>query len=196
MGKTAGGAELKVEVKKLTPELTEAFLHFFDHVAFQDNERWASCYCHFYRREWAEGEWGQRSAEENRDAAVQWIKANGLNGYLAFADGEPVGWCHANDAGNVVKGNHVEREPDAKTGVFACFIVAPDHRGQGIATQLLRAACEGFKEDGYAYVEGYPAKQGETVQDHYHGPLAMYEENGFVLVADYDDDNVVMRKAL
>ncbi|TCP58111.1 acetyltransferase (GNAT) family protein [Tumebacillus sp. BK434] len=186
---------MNVEVKKLTPDLAESFLHFFDHVAFQDNERWASCYCYFYRREWADGEWDGRSAEENREAAVQWIKANGLNGYLAFADGEPVGWCHANDAQNVVKSADVMREPEAKTGVFVCFIVAPDQRGKGIATALLRAACAGFKAEGYQYVEGYPNKRGETVQDHYHGPFSMYEENGFEVAEDCED-RVVMRKTL
>ena len=79
--------------------------------------------------------------------------------------------------------------------MFACFIVAPEHRGKGIATALLRAACEGFQADGYQYVEGYPVKRGVSVQDHYHGPYAMYEENGFEVAEDWEE-RVVMRKSL
>ena len=185
---------MEIAVKKLTPELAESFLHFFDHVAFQDNERWASCYCHYYRSSWGEGEWGQRSREENRQAAAKWIEAGGLNGYLAFSEGEPVGWCHANDANHVVKGADQPRDPAAKMGVFACFITAPDHRGKGIATALLRAACEGFRATGYSLAEGYPSKQGETVQDHYHGPLGMYEAQGFEVVRELEHCYVVQKR--
>ena len=32
-------------IKKLTPEMAEDFLYYFDNDAFSDHEEWAACYC-------------------------------------------------------------------------------------------------------------------------------------------------------
>jgi ribosomal protein S18 acetylase RimI-like enzyme len=192
-----GVSRLEIVVKKLTPALIDSFLYFFDHVAFTDHPRWASCYCYFYRKDWAEGEWERRSGEQNRRDAVRAIESSEMNGYLAFLDGQPVGWCHANGTEHIVKGRkHLKREPGEKTGVFACFIIAPAHRGKGIATKLLQAACEEFRREGYTSVQAYPRKEGTSVFENYHGPLRMYLKNGFEIVEEADGYFVVQKRFL
>ena len=36
-----------IEVKRLSPEITDDFIAFFEGGVFNDNPRWASCYCYF-----------------------------------------------------------------------------------------------------------------------------------------------------
>ncbi|MBL0385791.1 GNAT family N-acetyltransferase [Tumebacillus sp. ITR2] len=191
---------MSLTIQKLTPALAESFFHFFDNVAFTDNPRWSSCYCYFYSQSWAEGEWETRTAADNRQACSKWMDAEGLNGFLAFLNGEPVGWCHANDKANLSLGYLPEEiakpDPEHRTASIACFIVSPEHRRQGIATQILHAAFEQLKQDGFTYLEAYPRHEEDgTIQEHYHGHPAMYFEAGFETLHELGDFDV-LRKTL
>lgn len=174
---------MKITVQKLTPAVADQFFYFFDEVAFTDNEHWASCYCHYYRRRWEEGEWDQRTADDNRRDCKKWIDSQGLNGYLAFLDDQPVGWCHANDKSNIALGflpdDLSSPNPAGRTAAIICFIVSPQHRRQGIATKILQVACEELRREGYVYLEAYPNRDGKNEQENYHGHPQMYKENGF-----------------
>jgi RimJ/RimL family protein N-acetyltransferase len=190
---------MEITVKKLTPDLMDTYFNFFDHVAFTDNPRWASCYCYFYSNPWQEGEWDLRTAQDNRRDSRAWMEAGGLNGYLAFVDDKPVGWCHANDMKNLkalTDWASTEGHPPTtdRTACIICYIVAPDYRGQGVATELLKAACTGLEQEGFDRVIAYPSKSGETVQDHYHGPLAMYHKQGFVQTGELGSMLVVQKE--
>jgi len=57
-----------ITIRPLTAASLPDFLHFFDHVAFSDNPKWASCYCHFPHADHSRVEWKTRGAEENRAA--------------------------------------------------------------------------------------------------------------------------------
>lgn len=85
-------------------------------------------------------------------------------------------------------------DPQA-VGSIVCFVVARPQRGQGIATRLLDAACEGLHKDGVRVVEAYPRMEAETDAGNYHGPLSMYLESGFVKYRE-TDEVVVVRKSL
>src|SRR4030042_1999813 len=170
---------MATKIEPLTPELVDDFLHFFDHVAFADNPDWASCYCYFFHVSQDDWEKRERTKEENREGARQLILAGGMHGYLAYADGQPVGWCNANDKSSYRRLLDEKELWDAdsdKVGAIVCFIIAPDQRRKGIARQLLQGVCSGFESQGYDYVEAYP-RQGElSAADQYHGPLSLYIE--------------------
>lgn len=190
---------LNYSIRPLTPDLLDDYLAFFDHDAFCDNPEWQACYCaffHCYSRA-REAEFDQRTGEENRALVSDLIRARRMHGYLAFAGGKAVGWCHA--APRVELPSLRERfdlaGEDAGIGSIACFVVAKGHRRQGVCRQLLDAACQGFQSMGLACVEAYPHAGRETDAANYHGPLAMYLAAGFqpFLTAR---DLVVVRKAL
>ena len=121
------------------------------------------------------------------------------HGYLAYLDGAPVGWCHAASRATLPG---LDRIPDFRcdsdpstVGAIVCFNVAPQYRRQGIASKLLDAACDGFRAQGLAIAEAYPAKDARGDARSYHGPLEMYLRAGFTALRE-DDDFVVVRKAL
>lgn len=61
-----------------------------------------------------------------------------------------------------------------------CIVVAPNMRGKGIATALLKTICSDAKICNYSYIEAYPSL-GEFKELNYHGPFSMYEKLGFIL---------------
>ncbi|MDR1692287.1 MAG: hypothetical protein LBR72_02925 [Oscillospiraceae bacterium] len=90
---------MKINIRKLTPELAEDYARFFDVTPHDDGtvKDALPCYCvtwrddHSYQddpRHWFP------SREERRAKAVQYVKEGSLQGYLAYSEGEIIGWCN------------------------------------------------------------------------------------------------------
>jgi GNAT superfamily N-acetyltransferase len=172
----------QIDVRPLTPERLEDYLHFFDRVAFADNPAWASCYCMCHVGDWADGEWEGRGAPENRADIYRMIECGGVRGYLAYADGEPAGWVNAAPRSFFpgYQASEPYRVDDAEqVGSIVCFVIAPHYRRHGIARRLLDAALDGFRGQGLTVAEAYPAREASSDGEAYHGPLEMYEAAGF-----------------
>ncbi|MGB4658977.1 MAG: GNAT family N-acetyltransferase [Mobilitalea sp.] len=196
---------MNLEIKKLSPELTEDYLYFFDNIAFTDNEEWAGCYCVDYQlTDTLKAERDNYNAPNgtsyNRDLAFQYIENNLLQGYLAYADGSVVGWCNANDKSSypvLSKENRPELwedfTPSSKVKTIVCFTIAPNMRRQGISTQLLNRVCKDASSEGYTYVEAYPETDPTNMQRHYHGPSTIYARNGFSTYKELGSESIVRK---
>lgn len=180
---------MDISIKPLAPSLAGDFLKFFDGTAFTDNPGWSGCYCCFFYIK-SPG-WEQRTAEQNREFAEHAIQSGLMSGYLAYMDGEPVGWVNA---GMRKSYKRLEDEPLPEGNVCSvvCFVIAPGHRRQGIATHLLNAVIEDAKGK-YDFIEAYPLKGDQNAAHHYHGPLSMYEKAGFEISYETEEYNVVRR---
>lgn len=186
----------RVTTAPLTAERVGDFLDFFDHRAFADNPKWASCYCHFPHADHAAQPWQARSGADNRAASCSRIVAGTMTGWLAYLDGAAVGWCNAG-ARRHIEGLFDEPEPLADSiGAIACFVVAPAHRGQGIARPLLAAACAGLAQRGFEWAEAYPRVGTDSITENHYGPLAMYRAAGFAPIGPERDGGVTVRKHL
>ena len=102
-----------------------------------------------------------------------------MEGYLAYRDGKPVGWCNA--APRVMMDAFAdEPDPDAsRMGQITCFVIAKPHRRSGVATKLLHAACAGLKAQGLQIAEAMPMGEASTDAQNHFGPLSMYLSAGF-----------------
>ena len=185
----------EIQVQELSPARLDDYLSYFDHDAFADNPRWASCYCHFYFANHETKPWGERDAQENRSAVIHLIQAGKMHGYLAYLDGKPVGWCNAT-ARALLPNLPSEQGNAEEIGSIVCFVIAKPFHGQGVARQLLEAACNGFKQQGFKLVEAYPIESAESQAANYHGPLSLYLSAGFEIHHHDPDSRVVVRKAL
>lgn len=188
-----------VQIFPLTPDRLADHLAFFDHDAFADNPRWAFCYCHCLYADHRKKPWAERTAAENRAAIIPLIQSRQMRGLLAYAQGKVVGWCGAGPK-MLVPALHdtrgISESPLASDiGAITCFLVAPDARGQGIARQLLLAACDTMRRAGLSHAEGYPRRKASTPAANHHGPLALYLAAGFAIVSE-DDDSYTVRMAL
>jgi len=144
-----------IVIMPLRPEQAGDFLRFFDHKrgsAFADNPQWAKCYCHYYQVP-KSIRWASLSAPQNRRAMQARIKVGEMEGFLAYDDGEVVGWVNAQP-------RHKLPHCFARLGIsptplacapfeaaaIVCFVIAPTRRRRGIAraaarsTRILRRA--------------------------------------------------------
>jgi GNAT superfamily N-acetyltransferase len=177
--------KMNIEIKKLTSDLLDDWLHFFDHKAFEDNEDWFGCFCMFYH--WTEAlaankAWNcsRDNAPYNRSCAIDAIKEGKMQGYLAYLDGRVVGWCNANDK-NAYSNVNVTFPPtlsNARVKSVVCFCIAHEARGKGVATKLLDRVCSDAATERYNFVEAYPFQN--DMHHAYHGPQRMYEKHGFI----------------
>ncbi|MFX0000753.1 MAG: GNAT family N-acetyltransferase [Candidatus Hodarchaeota archaeon] len=186
---------MAVTIKPLSPDLIDDFLYYFDNVAFSNNPNWATCYCHFYHFAGTNEQFFKRTAEQNRTMSKELILAGKMNGFIAYLDEKPVGWCNINNKENYAKIPYNE-ESEAKIASLICFVISPSHRKQGIARQILIYASSSLKDEGYDFIEVYPRK-GENLSDahSYRGPFSLYTSEGFSIYKEFND-YYVMRKKL
>lgn len=189
---------MDIIIKPLSPELLDDFLYYFDKVAFLDNPEWSGCYCHFYHFNGSIEKWTKQTKGQNRQATIELINAGGMNGFLAYLDDKPIGWCNINSRSNFAKELYKYDSSEAQTKKIAgivCFLIAHTHRKKGIARELLKYAIEAYKNKEYDIIESYPRK-GELSEAHsYRGPVSLYKSEGFEIYKDFKD-YYVMRKYL
>ncbi len=208
-----------ITIKKLTPDLLEDYLDYFDHRAFSDGSPFYPCYCsafnmsgerirnEFFRQSEIYGGGSEGWKRALRAAAARMVESGEIQGYLAYDGETAVGWCNANDRLNYYRVGEFDlsdvprdepcdecrRKGEVKSVV--CFEICPEYRGKGIASLLLDRVCQDAQRDGYACVEAYPAKSEGMQGLAFTGPRRLYEKAGF-LIAAQRDGMYVMRKRL
>ena len=85
---------------------------------------------------------------------------------------------------------------DKRVWSVVCFVVPAEHRGQGVARALLRAAVAYAKKQGAKLVEAYPVdKPGRSKDDAmWFGAKSMYDKAGFQEVARRKPHRPIVRK--
>ena len=184
---------MSIEIRKLTAELLEDYLLFFD--THED------CYCVCYCSDNHDDKDFSKK-ETRRSHAAHYVKNGMIQGYLAYFDGRVVGWCNANTKRDCLKCEGWKimlpgvstAEPENIKAIF-CFTIAPEMRRKGIAAQLLGRVCDDALANGFDYVEAYPNREFEDPFSDHMGPIELYKKHGFVL-HEIADKKVVMRKNL
>lgn len=196
---------MNVEIRKLTPDLLEDYLQFFETEAHADNKDEDRCYCVCWCSEDHRGNMDFSTPEKRRELAMQYINNGAIQGYLAYHDDRVIGWCNANtksDCLNCISWLRFmttvkteENTPDVKVKSIFCFTIAPTMKRKGIATQLLNHVCKDASEEGYDFIEVYPNKKFKSVFSDFMGPIDIYSKTGFTIHEELKD-TYVMRKQL
>jgi len=185
-----------IEIRPLSPERLKDFLALFDGEAFSDNPKWSSCYCQCFYEDHSKVHWAGRMAQENRERACQRTANGSMQGFLAYADDQAVGWCNAAPR-QLLHALDAEPVPNPEqVGTILCFLVAPSFRGRGVATALLNAACKGLKAQGLSYVEANPRPDATGPAENHFGPLRMYLAADFTFRRTDDDGSVWVGREL
>lgn len=189
---------MEIQVKKLTKDMADAYLRYFDQDAFSDHIEWSACYClesHLCKEENER----MKGKEERRQKAKELIENNIMSGYLVYERDRVIGWCNAGDKSGYapIRGNK-EYEAgdgaDGRTMVVYCIDIAPEYRGKGIASLVMEHVLQDAKEEGYQYVEGYPFTDPKRKYQ-YRGPVRLYEKYGFEMCRT-GERICVMRKTI
>ncbi|NDJ77331.1 MAG: GNAT family N-acetyltransferase [Chloroflexi bacterium] len=156
----------------------------FFHLHHADNDAgWCFCVA-WWVRAW-QG-WSERTSLQNRTLREALFRVGQLDGYLLYADDEPVGWCQVglrDRLGKLMRQFELEQDPE--TWAITCFLIAPDFRGRGVASFLLDAVLNDLEQRGVQRVEAFPKRGGNLDEyDLWNGPEAMFLAAGFVVVDD------------
>ena len=185
-----------IQVRALSPDRLLDFLRFFDGSAFSDNPKWSSCYCQCFYEDHSVVKWSERTGAENRAFACARVPKGLMQGYLAYSDGSPVGWCNAAPR-HLLRALDDEPTPNAEAvGAIVCFLVEPSHRGRGVAKQLLEAACDGLRDQGLSIAEANPRATATSASENHFGPLGLYLSAGFSVHREDEDGSIYVRRAL
>lgn len=190
-------------IVRLSPEYLPDYLYFFEHVAHTDYPEWDRCYCLDYcaadNREEAATRF--QDADVRREYAIRYVNEGVMQGYLAYTDGQVVGWCNANDrrpcmaCAGYQEMFHNREDDGLRVKSIFCFTVAPAMRGRHIATALLERVIADARKEGFDAVEGYPVQADTDIYYNYHGHRELYRKLGFEEIGE-GEGHLIMRKPL
>ena len=191
---------MNITFTRLTPELVDDFLDFFDHDAFPEGDEWANCYC---LEGHLKGENEITDPALRREHAKRLVLEGKLTGYL-LRDSDNIGsrvigWVKAGNKRDFVdpydmRGLFSGRRRYGEVKVLYCIDLVPEYQGKGIAKQAVEQVICDAKTEGYKYVEVYPAAD-RSEKRNYRGHAGMYESLGFEVARD-KGWYLVMRKRI
>lgn len=189
-------------IRKLTPNLADDYVRFFDTTPHDDNVDAHKCYCVC----WCSDDFAGKdfsTAKKRREFAWQYVKEGKIQGYLAYVGDSVVGWCNANTKSDCLQCASWQRfmsrvpldQPGIQVKSVFCFVIAPHWQRKGLATQLLERVCQDAIQDGFDIVEAYPYQESSGLSSDFGGYVEMYERSGFQLSLR-TEERLVVRKRL
>ena len=162
------------------------------------------CWCMYYRRSGRPAgagitNWPGREA--NRREFEKAVKAGAFMGVVGYRGDEPIGWLSLGPRETYPK---LERSPamrpvDAEpVWSLVCFVIPPEHRGQGVARAILEGAIRFARKQKVKWLEAYPVDKAGRSSDNsmWFGTRTMYADAGFEEVARRKPTRPVMRLRL
>jgi GNAT superfamily N-acetyltransferase len=181
-----------LEFYPLTPDRWSDFERLFGpHGAY------GGCWCMWWRT--TRSQFERQHGEGNRQAMQDIVNSGQVPGIIAYAGGEPVGWCSVAPRQSYASLNRspvLKRLDDKPVWSIVCFYVAKGRRSNGIMTELVRGAIDYVRLQGGKIVEAYPTpprgRQLSPVSS-YMGIPSVFEKVGFVECARPSKSRVIMR---
>lgn len=193
---------MNIEIRKLTPDLLDDYLSFFETVAHDDNTDEDRCYCVCWCSEDHRKRTDFSSPEKRRDLAIKYINRGTIKGYLAYYDGKVVGWCNANTKSECLNCTswlrfmtHIQtiESADIRVKSVYCFAIASNMKRKGISAKLLEHVCKDAAEEGFDFIEAYPNKKFINIFRDFMGPYNLYKKFDFIIHEEKDDVFVVRK---
>jgi len=144
-------------------------------------------------------EFASQKGESNRLALQRILEAGDEPGILAYAAGQPVGWCALAPRESypaLDRSRTLRRLDEQPVWSITCFFVARPLRRKGLSVALLKAAIEHARARGATIVEGYPVepKKGSMPDIFaFTGLSSAFRQAGFVEVARRSETRPIMR---
>ena len=159
----------------------------------------AGCWCMYWRRDAQAYATGKGAG--NRAALRRIVRRGDEPGILAYADGEPIGWCAIaprEEYPRLDRSRVLARVDDAPVWSISCLFVARPWRRRGVSEALIKAAVAHARSRGARIVEGYPIDPSEPQADAFvwTGIASAYERAGFREAERRSPTRPIMRREL
>jgi GNAT superfamily N-acetyltransferase len=145
------------------------------------------CWCMWWRVPRGGKLWQESKGAVNRDNFRKLIAAGKVHAVLAFAGGEPVGWCcfgPRNTFPRLERVRALQRVWSDGTWSVVCFYIHSKWRSRGVASKMLEEATARAFALGAREIEGFPIvpkEPGGSIPAvfAYTGVPALFEKNGY-----------------
>ena len=158
------------------------------------------CWCMSWRIK--RSDFMKQRGEENRKAFKRSVDSGESLGIIAYADGEPVGWCSFGPREDFPRLEHsrvLKRLDEKPVLSVVCFYIAKAFRRKSASVALLRAV-EGYAlSKGVKILEGYPtdSKTGLMPDPFVHtGLVQAFVKAGFTEAMRRSRTRPIMRKTV
>ncbi|MGO9829557.1 MAG: GNAT family N-acetyltransferase [Myxococcaceae bacterium] len=186
---------MPVVVRDLTPALWPSVEELFG-----KNGASSGCWCMFWRLN-ANQPYAPLKGQRLKRRFKALVAKGAIQGALAFADTEPVGWVTygpRTDFPRLVRSRGFACDDGGQVWSVPCFFIKRGFRKQGVASLLLAHAVERMRQAGAPAAEGYPVKakpDGSPLpaSHAYTGTVGMFEKAGFAFAAPSGGAKVRMR---
>ena len=178
---------MKLRIARLTPDRWSDLEAIFNAKGCSIAR---GCWCMAYRLSGSREPLpsGVTRAQANRAALKALVDAGNSPGLIGYRGKIPVGWVSIGPREEYAK---LRRSPVMKAvdeqpvWSVICFVVPPEHRGQGVAQALLRGAVAYAEKHGATLIEAYPVDKPTRSNDDYmwFGAKSMYDKVGFKEIA-------------
>lgn len=172
---------MQTEVRAITSD-TRA--DFFRIHCSTNGEGWCNCVA-WWVPTW--DDWGSRTEHQNRNLRDQLFDQGQYDGYILYADDEPVAWRQCGPRDRLEKlCRQYNLEPSEETWALTCFVVISSWRGKGISHQLLAGVLTDLERKGVRHVQGFPKCAADLDAGHvWTGPESVFQKAGFVVERDH-----------
>ena len=182
---------MNLRVSPLTPDRWNDFV-----TLFGKNGACAGCWCMWWRLPRAE--WVKGKGDGNKQAIQKLVKNGKVPGLLAYAEGQPVGWCAIApraDYPRFTNSRTLQPVDDQPVWSVTCFFVARPWRRRGVTVELLKAAVDFAAKQGAKVVESYPVEPKKEQADAfvYTGLMTAFLKAGFKEVLRRSPTRPIMR---
>lgn len=167
----------------------------------------AGCWCQYFKI--TNKEWNASGRDEFQSLLRRQTSEDGPGpGLLAYAGGEPVGWCAVEPrpryprilSSKIASFGRADLDDDESVWAITCVVVRVGHRRQGFSAALVTAAVAHARAGGARVIEGYPVDTSDgakaSAADLYHGTVSVFEAAGFEVVARPTARRAVVRQEL
>jgi len=164
---------------------------------FGDKGACAGCWCMYWRLK--QSVLDAQKGNGNKRAMKKIIDLGNIPGILAYAEGEPIGWCSVAPRKEFsrLENSRILKPVDEKSvWSVVCFFIHKNYRKQGLSTALLNAAKKFVKSSGGKILEGYPIEpKKDKMPDAFAwtGLSAAFQSAGFKEVTRRSETRPIMR---
>ncbi len=155
------------------------------------------CWCMYWRLK--RFEFDAQKGEGNRQALKAIVDTGQVPGLLAYADGEPAGWCSVGprEVYPVLERSRILKRVDEQpVWSIVCLFIAKPFRRQGVSVELIKAAVTFAQKQGAKIVEAYPVEPKNDEMPAvfaWTGLAPAYHQAGFVEVARRSETRPIVR---
>ncbi len=142
--------------------------------------------------------WVRQKGTGNKKAFRQVVASGEVPGLLAYAQGQPVGWCAfgaREEYPRLATSRLFKPVDQEQVWSVTCFFVARSYRRQGLTVALLNEAVRYAARRGAKIVEGYPSEPKHGYPDvfYYPGLVSAFRKAGFGEVLRRSPSRPIMR---